>query len=215
MENNIITKVEIQKKNKDRVNIFVDDEFAFACSAELVYKYSLFKNKHIDFEYISDVINEDNYIKAKNRALRILEKCIKTEKEVKERLIKLGYSDDTAERVLKFLKEYDFINDKKYAKMFIKEKILKEGRNKIRFELLKKGVPEEIIQNEIDLIECEEEKNSAFELAEKRYKVLKKLETNDSKIYKKLFNYLVRRGYEYNDIKNILKDILKEDEELY
>lgn len=215
MENNIITKVEIQKKNKDRVNIFVDGEFTFACSAELVYKYSLFKNKHIDFEYISDVINEDNYIKAKNRALRILEKCIKTEKQVKERLIKLGYSYNTVERVLKFLKEYDFINDKKYAKMFIKEKTSKEGRNKIRFELLKKGVSEEIIQNEIDLIECEKEKNSAFKLAKKRYKVLKKLEKNDGKIYKKLFNYLVRRGYEYNDIKNILEDILKEDEVLY
>ena len=215
MKNNIITKVEIQKRNKDRVNIFIDDEFGFACNAELVYKYNLLKNKQIDFEYIKEVIDEDNYIKAKNKALRIIEKCIKTEWEIKDKLIKLGYSEDTVERVLEFLREYDFVNDKKYARMFIKQKITKEGKAKIKLELLRKGVSKEIIENEIDLIGDEEERDSALKLAEKRYRVLRKLETDDTKLYRKLFSYLIRRGYEYQEVKNILSDILKMDDEVY
>ena len=37
----IITKVEVQKNNKNRVNVYVDEEYAFSCAAEVVYKYDL------------------------------------------------------------------------------------------------------------------------------------------------------------------------------
>jgi regulatory protein len=41
-----ITKIEIQKRNKERVNLFLDGEYAFSISAELVYKMQgiCFKN---------------------------------------------------------------------------------------------------------------------------------------------------------------------------
>lgn len=45
----IITKVEIQKRNKDRVNVYINHEFAFACSAELVYIHNIEKGKSVDF----------------------------------------------------------------------------------------------------------------------------------------------------------------------
>lgn len=41
----IITKVEVQKNNKNRVNVYVDEEYAFSCAAEVVYKYDLKKGK--------------------------------------------------------------------------------------------------------------------------------------------------------------------------
>ena len=31
---NIITKIEVQKRNKDRVNVYINEEFNFACSSE-------------------------------------------------------------------------------------------------------------------------------------------------------------------------------------
>ncbi|MCD3298125.1 recombination regulator RecX, partial [Clostridium botulinum C/D] len=43
----LITKIEIGKKNKNRVNIYLDEEFAFACSADLVYYYKLAKGTRI------------------------------------------------------------------------------------------------------------------------------------------------------------------------
>ena len=38
---NIITKIEVRKRNKERVNIYIDEEYAFSISAELVYKENL------------------------------------------------------------------------------------------------------------------------------------------------------------------------------
>ena len=90
---NIITKVEVQKNNKNRVNVYVDDEYVFSCDAELVYKYDLKKQKSIQLEELKEIIADDNYIKAKNMALRYIERAYKTEKEMKDKLINKGYDE--------------------------------------------------------------------------------------------------------------------------
>jgi regulatory protein len=80
MNKNIVTKVEFQKKSKDRVNVYIDGEFAFSCSIELVYSHNIKKDKILDIDYIKGIVNQDNYIKAKKYALNIVEKGYKTEK---------------------------------------------------------------------------------------------------------------------------------------
>ena len=47
---NIITKIEVGKRNKERVNIFINDEFAFSVSAEIVYKENLKVKQEIDID---------------------------------------------------------------------------------------------------------------------------------------------------------------------
>ena len=78
----IITKIEMQKKNKDRVNIYMNDEFAFACDAQLVYIHNITKGKTMEKEALQDIIDEDNYIKGKNSALHFLERSFKSAKQV-------------------------------------------------------------------------------------------------------------------------------------
>ncbi|MCC5424208.1 recombination regulator RecX, partial [Clostridium botulinum] len=51
---NIITKIEVQKRNKDRVNVYIDEEFNFACSSELIYYHNLKKGKVIDENSLND-----------------------------------------------------------------------------------------------------------------------------------------------------------------
>ena len=50
---NIITKIEAQKRNKDRANIYIDNDYAFSLSNELVYKEGLKVNSKIDIEKIN------------------------------------------------------------------------------------------------------------------------------------------------------------------
>ena len=75
----IITKIELGKKNKERVNIYIDEEYAFSISAELVYKENLKVKDKVDVEKLKKIANEDNYIKCKNSALKIIEITYKTE----------------------------------------------------------------------------------------------------------------------------------------
>ena len=57
----MITKIELGKRNKERVNIYIDNEYAFSISAELVYKENLKVKDKINVEILKKLADEDNY----------------------------------------------------------------------------------------------------------------------------------------------------------
>ncbi|MCR1935318.1 recombination regulator RecX [Clostridium tepidum] len=204
---NIITKIEVQKRNKDRVNIYINEEFKFDCSSELIYYHNLKKGKCIDENDLNDIIKEDNYIKGKNYALKYIEKSLKTESQVKEKLYSKGYDEDTIRNVVNFLKEYNFINDDKYCDMYIREKLNTCGRNKIKYALLNKGIKESLLIEKINNIDEEKEKKIAYKLAEKKYKIMISREKNKFKVYKKIWTYIISKGYNSNIAEWIINEI--------
>ena len=80
----VITKIESQKKNQDRVNIYVNNEFFMAIYTELVYSFNLKKGIEIDENNLKNLLKDEMYIKAKNKALNILSKADQSEKKIKE-----------------------------------------------------------------------------------------------------------------------------------
>ncbi len=210
---NIITKIEVQKRNKDRVNVYINEEFNFACSSELIYYHNLKKGKVIDENNLNDIIREDNYIKAKGYALKYIEKSLKTESQVKEKLYSKEYDKDTVDRVIKFLKDYDFIDDNKYCDMYIREKLNIYGRNKIKYALLNKRIKESIVIEKINNIDEEKEKKIAYKLAEEKIYNYDIKEKDKFKIYKKYGIHYIR-GYNSNIAEWIINEI-KSNEALY
>ena len=73
----VITKIEIQKRNKERVNIYLDGEYALSISAELVYKENLRVKDNIDIDKIKSVADKEAYIKCKNYTTSNYEKFAK------------------------------------------------------------------------------------------------------------------------------------------
>lgn len=210
----IITKIEVQKRNKNRVNIYVNEDFLFACSAEIVYNYGLKTGEKIDIDKIKNIIEEDNYIKCKNDALHSIEKSYKTEKQIIEKLLIKGYEKSTIDKAILFLKEYNFLDDNKYIDMYVKEKLNSQGRNKIKYSLLQKGLDESIIKEKLQNIDKEKEEDSLEKLGISKYQQLIKREDDTRKIYKKLGDYLMRRGYPWEDVKSFLNRVLKEVSQL-
>lgn len=211
---NVITKIEVQKRNKDRVNIYINEEYAFSLSSELVYKEGLKLKQTIDIDKMKKVAKEDSYIKCKEAALRIVEKTYKTQKEIKDKLFLKGYDENTIDRTIEFLEEYNFIDDKNYTRMYVSDKIKKQGANKIKYELTKKGVSEELIKDQISNIDKDSEKEVAYLLAEKKYSILKKREGDKYKLSQKLYRFLISKGYEYDIVSEIVKKIVN-NEEIY
>ncbi|APM40598.1 recombination regulator RecX [Clostridium kluyveri] len=204
-----VTKVEIQKRNNKRVNIYLNEEFAFSCSAEIVYKYNICKGKILDVDYLKDIIYKDNYIRCKRSALYIIEKSYKTEKQMYDKLIK-NFDEGIVKECIKFLKEYNFIDDNKFAEMYVKEKIHSQGRNKIKYSLIEKGIKESIIDEKLYSIDNSLEEKIAFDMAKKKYYLIIKSENNINKVYNKLGNYMVKNGYDFDLVRYILKKIIKE-----
>lgn len=212
----IITSIEAQKKNKDRVNIFIDNEFAFACSNELIYSHGLKKGIQVDTKSLEEVVKADNYIKGKTAALRYIERAMKTKKQVEDMLYKKEMAEETVNKVIEFLESYAFIDDKRYAESFIKQKLKESGKNKIKYDLLKKGIDEELIKELLDEVSSEDESAVALALAEKKARILGKSEKDKGKLLGKVTKYLLSKGYTYDLINQIVNKValtVAEDEE--
>ena len=209
---NIITKIEGQKRNKDRANIYIDNDYAFSLSCELVYKEGLKVNEKIDIEKIKAIAKKDNYLKCKNTALRIVEKTFKSEKELKDKLILKGYGNEAIDKTISFLKEYNFLSDNNYAKMYVKDKSRVQGKNKIKFDLIKKGINDNIIEEEISNIDREDEREGAYNLAVKKYNTFAKRENDKFKLSQKLYRFLLSKGYDYDTVSYAVKKVTSIDD---
>ncbi|ASW42592.1 recombination regulator RecX [Clostridium isatidis] len=209
---NIITKIEEQKKNKDRVNIYIDDEYAFSLSKEVLIKEGIKLKEKVDIDRIKKAAKEDDYLKCKSAALKIIDRSYKTEKEIWGKLLKKDFDIETINRTISFLKEYNFLSDIDYAKMYIKDKSKSQGKNKIKYNLLKKGLNDTLIEQEISKINSEEEEETAYYLANKKYNILIKREKDNYKLSQKLYRFLVTRGYSYEIASKVIKKLLNQDD---
>lgn len=209
---NIITKIEVGKRNKERVNIYIDEEYAFSISAELIYKENIKVKDKIDVDSLKKLADEDNYIKCKNTALKTIERTYKSEKELAQKLALKGYDDHIINRTINFMKEYNLLNDNNYATMYVKDKSRNIGKKKIKYSLLQKGIDEEIIESELEKINNDEVKAIVYEMALKKYKVFSKRENDNYKLMQKLYRFLMGKGYDYDLIKDVVKSIVKSED---
>lgn len=207
----IITKIEAQKKSKDRVNIYVDEEYFMAVYAELVYTHSLKKGMEIDKESLESLLHDEIYMKAKNKALSVLSKSDQSEKKLREKLLN-DYDENIVEEVIEFLKGYKLIDDNLLAEKIVHDNmnLSKFGKNKIKQNLYNKGISASDIQDAISQIDPDEEYENAKYLAEKRLKRLKGEDKN--KINQKIYQHLAYKGFNYDIIKRVLRELLNFDE---
>ena len=207
-----ITKIEVQKRNKERVNVYIDNVYTFSAYSELIYKENLKVNSEVDEEKLLRIAQKENVSMCKETALRIIERSYKTEKEMQNKLIEKGYDSESVGIAINFLKEYNFINDNNYVKMYIKDRISTQGKQKIKYSLIRKGISDDIIEEFLEDIESEDEKSAAIELAKKKYKSISRTETDRFKLWNKLCRYLVGRGYDYSVSKEVVNEVLDRDD---
>lgn len=204
----IISKIEYQKKNKDRVSIFIDDEFAFGLHIDLVLRFSLAKGQELDEDFIKDVLTEEDKKKALSYCADVVSKTFKTEKELRDKLKQKEYTEDAINYAIDKLKEYHYIDDNYFANMYVKQKSTssKVGSRMIKQKLMQKGVDKEIINNALEEhIDDELEFNNALELALKKNRSYTNPDTNKNK--QKLSLFLQGKGFDFDIIKKVIHHI--------
>ena len=207
----IITKIEVQKNNKERVNIYVDETFFMAIYKELVFTFNLKKGDLIDKEILEKILKDEMFLKGKNKALNILSKASQSEKVLRDKLSS-DFEEDTIDEIMDFLKKYNFINDDELAYKIVNTNINinKYGKNKIKQNLYNKGIEKSTIYEALSNIDQEKEFNNALYLAKKRYDRVKN--EDPKKAYSKVCNHLAYKGFNYDIIKTVLNKIFKDDE---
>ena len=194
-----ITKLEVQKNDKNRVNLYVDDEFYSGIPAELVYLEHLKTGLEIDEKDLKKIIFENEKSKAMSRVTKYIGSSLKTQKQIRDYLRKKEYSDDTIKFVMSKLVEYNYIDDKKYAQAYVLTYGKKYGKLKLKSQLKVKGVSEEII-------ECVLEDNKVDSIESVASKYLKN-KVMSYEVSQKLFRFLYSRGYEFDEINSYINKL--------
>lgn len=170
-----------------------------------LYKSEIKRFKIEEGAFISDEVNaeiEDILKKrCRERALYILERAEKTEKDLRDRLKKGDYPDDIIGLTLDFMKQYDYINDYRYARDYVSLKKTKSGTRKIKYELIRKGISQDIIERVFDETESDTEGVIRNILMNRKFD----FDTSYRKQIDKQIRYLAGRGFSYEDINNVIK----------
>lgn len=204
-----ITNIEYQKNNNDRVNIYVDNVFSIGLDLELKIKFNLEVGLEVDDDFITRLIEAEEFNKAKFHALNLLSYRQRTEKEIRDSLSRKGFNEESINKAIDFCIEYNYIDDKKFAQSFSRDKVNlnKLGPERIKYELRIKGVDKDII-NEVLHVKYDDQFQMAKDLALKKISSYKNDDRNAQ--YRKLSGFLQRKGYSYGVISKVLKDILQD-----
>lgn len=204
---NIITDIKVQKNNKDRCNIFVDLEYSFSLSAEMIIKYGIQKGQSIALDEIRNAIEEDNSKEAFNKALNYISYMLRSEKEIEDYLVKKGYDEETIVDAIAKLREYKFLDDKQYAVAFINTMKAKKSVSKreLEYKLAHKGIKKEIIEQVIDdAYGYDQELEAVMKLVEKYYKKYRELDEN--KITYKVKSAIFQKGFSTDIIEDAIHE---------
>ena len=198
-----ITGLELQKKNINRINVYLDHEFAFGIS-----RYAgawLKQGQKLDPLSINQLLEKDTREKAFQKALIFLNYRPRSVHEVKEKLEELGFGCSVIDEVVNDLLRKRYLDDCEYAENWIASRIRSKPRSQgmLRYELRKKHIPEGIIEEALK--SAPENGEIALRLGKK---YLRRFAYLDEKEFpKKMTGVLARRAFPFSIIKTTLIEL--------
>lgn len=194
-----ISKIEVQKNHKDRVSIFVDDEYYASMYLDTAVKYGIEKDKEFDEDTFKKIILESEQNLAVSKAVKYLDTALKTTKQIREYLNKKGYDKLVVDNVIEKLKEYKFLDDEAFAEAYVRTYQNKYGKSMLRNKLIEKGVSKIIVENTLLDYECQDE------IIDKL--LSKKIGTKEltPELLAKCTRFLASRGFSFDEINSAIK----------
>lgn len=201
-----ITDLKIQKNNKTRANLYLDGEFSFGVEMITVMKLGLKIGQEVSDEKLQEAIFDSEKSVAFEKAMDYLARGMKTVKQINDYLAKKGFSPEVSQYVVKKLKEYRYLDDEQYAKLFVEQNCKTKGSRRLRQELQQKGISRETAEN-FSVLEGDKALDAATTLASKymRQKAV------DVKNLQRLQRYLLGRGYDFDVVNNVVRSFHTED----
>ncbi len=200
-----ITRLAQQKRDADRVSVFIDGTFAFGLAIDLAM--GLRKGQALTVEEQQALLDDEERLKAKAAALDYIAYQARTEQEVRQKLARKGFAEPVAEEAVARMRELGYLDDADYARAYARGRLNGRGHGpqRIRADLLRRGVARPTIDAALDdLVEEDDLRETALRHGRKRWQRLQR-EEDPYKRRKKLSDFLMRRGYDYDLIREVVE----------
>lgn len=191
------------QKSKKRVNVYLDGKFAFGIDLDNLVKFKIKEGAFIDDPQVESIILASQSQKIWDKLLRFSALRPRSEKEIKDWFKRKKIPESLRTKYLKRLKKLDFVDDFKFARFWIEQRLSFRPKPKMVLsqELKQKGVSEEIIKEVLSSFKIDE-LEQAKKLIEKLYRRWKGLSEIEFK--NKATAFLLRRGYSLEIVREAL-----------
>ena len=211
-----VTKLSSQKKDPNRVNVYIDEEFFCGLSLDSVAKFNIYLGKELSEEDLEKILFEELKNRFSHRAMSYISRAIKTEFQVRKYLNDLSYkkkgkwytdvSKENLEKIINEtiskLKEYGYLNDEEFAEQFIHSRVKNKPRGKtiLVSELISKGVTVDLAKEKVEEL-VEDEYDMLKRIYVKKYGN-ERLEIRDNK----KIDFLKRKGFNWDLINEFINN---------
>ena len=197
-----VTALRIRKGRKKRVNVFLDNRFAFSLEAEVVIREGLQVGQELSANQIKALVKSDHFHSCLNAATHFLGYRPRSEFEVRERLQRRGFDDNTIKVVIAKLKEQGLVDDVAFAQFWKENRDSFSPRSQwlTKLELRQKGVTDDITDQVIETIDDDD---NAYRAALSKARSLPRSDYQGFR--RRLGEYLKRRGFGYGVINHTIE----------
>ena len=195
-----VTSVIPLEKGKARIR-FEDGSEVILYKGE-IRKLGIQEGCVITDEVYHKIIDEILGQRAIKRAMHLLERQDRTERQLYDKLKENGYPEVCIESAISYVKRYHYIDDFRYASAYIRYRQEKKSRQKLKLELQAKGIAIDVIEEALEEEYVSDDQKKILELLQKRRYSFENADTAEQR---KNYQFLLRRGFQSSDILHVMR----------
>ncbi len=196
-----MAKVTALKRRGGKVEVCLDGELSFKVSAEVAGRLNLSAGQVLSADEVEELLETEAVERCLAVAFRLLSYRPRSRAELRQRLLRRGFSEIVVYKVLALLKEKGLVDDVAFARYWADNRARFKPRSArlISLELKRKGISSEVVSEAIQSLDDEV---LAYEAGSKKARALARLP--EEEFYQRLYNYLCRRGFGDGVIRSVL-----------
>lgn len=194
--------VRISELDKKRVKIVLEDRTYFPLYKTEQRRYDLAEGEELSGEQFQEIKTEILIKRARKRTMHLLERMDRTEAQLRDKLRQGYYPDDVIEDAITYVKSYHYVDDLRYAQNYVRSHMEQKSQRKLQMELLSKGVPKQMITEALEEeYQQENERELILKWIEKKQYCAQEA---DIKEKRRMYQFLLRKGFQSDDILHVL-----------
>jgi regulatory protein len=201
----IITALEVQKRNKKRVSVYLDEEYVFSLSLDEAAH--LHKGQMLSDADVAQFRDQDAVTRAVDSAARFLSVRPRSIQEVRQNLLQKSHPPAVIDAALERLTALGYLDDHAFAEFWIRDRNTHKplSPKALRYELRQKGISNTIITEVLTEVDPED---AAYRAAMSQSR---RLRGSDRRAFReKMSAFLQRRGFSYSTVRATVQLVIEE-----
>ena len=196
---------QFEKLDKKRVRVLLEDGNSFVLYYGEKKRYELEEGMELSEEVFQEITSEVLVPRARKRVMHLLERMDRTESQLRAKLNQGYYPEDVIEEAISYVKGYHYLDDLRFAQNYVRNHKDQKSQRIIEVELLRRGVAKDFVQQALEEEYCEEnERDLILKWTQKKHY---SSETADLKEKQRMYQFLLRKGFHWNDILYVLERV--------